>query len=141
MTLKKKKSQFVLNSPRADDEELHKFLEGCVGVIEDCSSYESMCLYKETVENHGKDAWVQHGSGYLQTVGMVAKMPVAISINYNHVQGHKILFYEATSAVVDHRMIREWLDKVMPVTAFRDNDPRKGLNISNAMNFSNVLPR
>ena len=57
------------------------------------------------------------------------------------VGGHKILFVDPTSRVVDHEMIRAWLQANAPVTAFHGCDPRKGLNIVDAGNFHNVLPR
>jgi hypothetical protein len=127
--------------PKVDPAELAKFLEGVVGVIEDCSSFESHCIYEKVVQYYGRDAYKQHGMGFMHTVGEVADRPICVALTYNYITGHKILFVEATSALVDHPMIREWLEKVLPVTAFEDSDPRKRLNITDANNWSNCLPR
>jgi len=112
-----------------------KFLEGIIGLVE-ATSYETMCLCKEH-----ENEWQQGGSGYGITVGKIKKHPVCISLLVNTVGGHRILFWEATSRIVDHKLIEAWFIKHLPVTAFRDNDPRKYLNKHNAMNFSNIFPR
>lgn len=38
-------------------------------------------------------------------------MPVCISVSWAKLNGHFVMFYEATSEVVDHRKIRKWLKK------------------------------
>lgn len=131
----------TINPPKANKEELAKLLEGVVGVIEDCGSFEGSCIYEKVVQYWGKEAYKQHGMGIMHTVGEIGDMPVCIGLTFNHIKGHKILFVEATSQVVDHRMIREWLEKSLPVTAFEDCDPRKRLNITDTNNWSNCLPR
>jgi hypothetical protein len=128
-------------NPKADPARLAQFLEGVVGVIEDCSSFESSCIYQKVVEYWGRAAYKQYGMGIMHTVGEIGDMPVCIVLTYNFIKGHKILFVEATSQVVDHRMIREWLEKALPVTAFEDSDPRKRANITDTNNWSNCLPR
>ena len=121
------------------DDELAAFLRDVVGVVE-ASSYEKMCLWQEYHQEQ-KRPWEQGRSGLMLTVGELADMPVAITINVDVVDGHRILFLDATSQVVDHRMIEGWMKTKLPVTAFRDGDPRKGVNKTNAMNFNNVFPR
>jgi hypothetical protein len=128
-------------NPKADPATLAKFLEGVVGVVEDCSSFEGSCIYEKVVKYWGKDAYKQHGMGIMHTVGEIGDMPVCIVLTYNHIKGHKILFVEATSAVVDHRMVRKFLEENLPVSAFEDNDPRKRLNITDTNNWSNCIPR
>lgn len=126
----------IANPDRA---EMNKFLSGVVGVVE-ANSYEGMCLWREHLEQAGR-SWKAGGGGPMVQVGEIADMPVCIALLVNEIDGHRILFYDATSQVVDHRLIDEWLEKNLPVTAFEDSDPRKRLNSTNAMNFSNVLPR
>jgi hypothetical protein len=121
------------------DNELAKFLDGVIGVV-DANSYESMCLYMEN-DREQKRPWKQNSSGLLETVGIVDGRPVCLSLLTNEVDGHKLLFIEATSQIVDWKMIEEWLQRSMPVTCFDGNDPRRRLNRTNAMNFHNVLPR
>ncbi|MFY4731209.1 hypothetical protein [Nitrospira sp. BLG_2] len=55
--------------------------------------------------------WEQDCRGFMETIGHVNKMPVCVCFFWYKINGHLILFYEATSQVVDHRMIEEWLDK------------------------------
>jgi len=114
-----------------------EFLNGVVGVVE-ATSYESMCLWREYHLAREK-SWVQDLGGYLPTVGHIDGRPVCLSLHINTVDGHKLLFIEATSQVVDHSMIEEWLKANLPATAFRDDG--KYLNKENSMNFHNVFPR
>jgi hypothetical protein len=138
---KKGEVSFILGNPKVDDAELAKFLEGVVGVIEDSSSIATSYIYEKTVEYWGRDAYKQEGHGFMHTVGEVGDMPVCVSLTCNHIKGHKILFVEPTSAVVDHRMVREWIEQTMPDSAYEDGDRNKRLNISDANNWSNALPR
>lgn len=120
-------------------EEMDRFLHGIIGVVE-ATNFESYCLWKIHHEEHG-DPWKSGGGGPMVQVGEIGDLPVCIALIVNEVKGHRILFVEATSRAVDHDMIRDWLQKNVPVTAFEDNDPRKRLNITDANNFGNVFPR
>jgi hypothetical protein len=53
------------------------------------------------------------------------------------VKGHKILFIDATSQLVDWAMIEEWIKSNVPLTAFRSNGY---VNKVDAMNFHNIFP-
>lgn len=55
--------------------------------------------------------WEQDSMGFMDTIGQLADMPVCVSFFWAKLNGHLILFYNATSAVVDHRMIESWLKK------------------------------
>ena len=55
-------------------------------------------------------AWEEDLSGFGMQVGMVGDMPVFVSLSFAKVEGELIGFYDATSQVVDHRMVRAWLD-------------------------------
>jgi hypothetical protein len=126
----------IANPPKA---EMDKFLHGVVGAVE-ANSYESLCLWHEQHERAGK-TWKQGSGGCMVQVGELADMPVCVSLFVNEVDGHRILFYDATSRVVDSRMVEKWLKENLPLTAFENGDARKRLNVTNAMNFHNVLPR
>ena len=123
--------------------EMDKFLHGIVGVVE-ANSFESLCLWQENREARGQ-AWVSGGSGLMVQVGSVMsgdeELPVCMSLLVNEVAGHRILFVDVTSRGVDHKMVRSWLEANCPPSAFDDGDPRKRLNLTDAMNFPNVLPR
>jgi hypothetical protein len=138
---KKGEVSFIFGYPMIDDDELAEFLEGVVGVIEDSSSLATSYIFEKVVKYWGRDAYKQHGMGLMHTIGMVGDMPVCVSLTFNHIKGHKILFVEATSAVVDHRLVREWIEKIVPDSAFEDGDRNKRLNITDANNWSNAIPR
>lgn len=55
--------------------------------------------------------WEQDCRGFMETIGHVNKMPVCVTFFWYKINGHLILFYNATSQVVDHRMVEDWLDK------------------------------
>jgi hypothetical protein len=138
---KKGEVSFILGYPQVDDAALAKFLEGVVGIIEDTSSIATSYIYEKVTESDGRDAYRQEGFGFMHTVGEVADMPVCVSLTCNYIRGHKILFVEATSRVVDHQMVREWIEQVAPDSAFEDGDRGKRLNISDANNWPNAIPR
>lgn len=121
------------------DEQMSKFLEGVVGVVE-ANRFEHHALWRFNDERERKLSWVENLSGLGETIGYINKRPVHVSLLTAVVDGHKLLFIDPTSTLVDHDMVRAWLAKTMPVTAFEDNDPRKRLNITDAMNFHNVFP-
>lgn len=121
-----------------EDDQLKRFLAGTVGIC-DATGYEELALWRE-LHQEQKKTWVQHG-GYLITVGHYHKRPVCLSMMPVDVDGHKIMFIEATSQMVDHAMIDAWLEYHMPETCFNDRGNGKYLNRANAMNFHNVLPR
>lgn len=72
--------------------------------------------------------WKQNRSGLGVQVGTLSDMPVFISLTTATVDGKKILFVEATSSVVDWRMIHGWLDEKLP-----------GIPRTDASNFHTVL--
>lgn len=107
-----------------------EFLKDVVGVVE-ANSCESMFLW----ERHHvqlKKPWVSNLSGYGVTVGELDDHPVHISLLINTVDGKRILFWHATSMVVDYRMIEAWLEAALP-EAYN--------NRTDAINFSNILSR
>lgn len=124
------------------DDEIVRFLEGVVGCVE-ANSFEKHSLWKE---NHyladdarHKREWKDNHSGYGITIGCVDDRPVHLSLRIATIDGQKILFYYATSQVVDHKMIREWLEVNLPDTA-KGNYPG-GYNTTDATNFHNVFRR
>ena len=119
-----------------NDNTLTEFLRGVVGVVE-ANSFEKHMLWKD----RGTDVWEGYCEGYLETVGHINKRPVCLSILVDVVNGHRLLFIEPTSQLVDHKMIDAWLLNVLPATAYRDfpNDPPKIINRTDAMNFRNIF--
>jgi hypothetical protein len=129
------------------DEQMHNFLDGVKGIV-DANSYEYHCLwesysqtYKDTFLKHGDDGrirytWIQNLVGLQEIVGWLDERPVNLSLYTAVIDGHKILFFDPVSQVVDWKMVDKWLEKTMPDTARRSDGY---LNRTNAMNFSNVL--
>jgi nitroimidazol reductase NimA-like FMN-containing flavoprotein (pyridoxamine 5'-phosphate oxidase superfamily) len=110
------------------------------GVIE-ATNCELHYIY-DRIEQNDSYSWEEvRDSGTLETVGCIGKRPICISLRYARINGQLILFYHATSTVVDWDQIRAWLQKNLPVTAFEDNDPRKRMNHSDATNWSNAVKR
>lgn len=115
------------------DKHMTEFLEGVIGVIE-ANSFEKLCLWQE---RGSKAAWKENPAGYSEVIGYLDDMPVCISLFTITVDGHKLLFFDPTSQVVDHRMIDQWLEENLPKSAFKTDG---WINKTNAMNFHNVFP-
>lgn len=136
---KKGEVRFTFGNPTVDREELDRYLEGVEGALEDSSSFARSCIYKEVIEHYGKEAWGENrGGGFMHTVGTVGDMPVCVSILTYTIKGHKILFVEPTSQVVDHRMVRDWIESVLPQSAWHEG--RKQFRISDVNNWYNAIP-
>jgi hypothetical protein len=118
------------------DEEMTDYLSGVVGVVE-ANSYEMLCLFNEYT-NELKKPWKQNSFGLGENVGEFGGMPVFVSLLTAEVDGHKILFIDPTSQVVDHRMVEKWLAETLPASAKLDSGR---VNKTDAMNFHNVFPR
>lgn len=116
------------------DREMTFFLDGVTGAIE-ATSCEQHSLWERYTE-YGVE-WKQHNVGLLETVGTLADMPVCISLHTTQIGGDKILFYHATSQVVDQRMINKWLEENLPTTARREDG---ALNKTDATNSHIVAP-
>ena len=104
---------------------LEDLLRGVVGAVE-ASSYERLCLWR----HHYQGNWKQSLEGICREIGRLDDMPVCLSLIVDEVSGYRILFWEATSMVVDHRIIDKWFETHLP------DKPRV-----DAMNFCNVFPR
>lgn len=111
-----------------------EYLEGITGVVE-ANSFENLCLWEK---HQDKKTWLSSGTGFGATVGHLDGRPVCVSFFKATINGHKILFIDPTSEVVDHKMIQEWLVKNLPRTAFRGESDL--INKTDAMNFHNVFP-
>lgn len=116
------------------DADARAFLSGVVGVAE-ATREERFHLWEWFHEKLGW-SWKSESSGIGRTVGHVGDMPVFIALSIAEVSGCKILFVEATSQVVDHRMVEAWLKRALPEAAFR---PDGYINQEDAANFVNVV--
>ena len=81
------------------DQELIDFFKDVHGIVEatDC---EYMYIW-DRYHNQNGYSWVQENLGHGRTVGYMGKKPVFISLRIAHVDNKKILFYHATSDIVN----------------------------------------
>lgn len=114
-----------------DPQEMTDFLDGVVGAVE-ANSYEKYMLWYENQQSKYRKTWVSNNMGLMEIVGYIDKRPVCISLFTSVVGSRKILFYYATSQIVDHLMIDEWLKENLPKTAFRNDGY---VNKTDATNF------
>jgi len=121
----------------SDDEGLERDLEGVIGFCE-ATSDEQHGVWGRLV-NHRAPAltWKQHG-GWGREIGRLDDRPIFVSLSFVSVGGHKVCFYEATSTVVDHTMVREYIETIAPASAKSEGGR---LNHTNSGNFCNILPR
>jgi hypothetical protein len=118
------------------------YLKDVIGVVE-ANSFERQCLWEHYHLDLGW-TWESAGGGPLVTVGHLVtvypnrKHPICVELLWTKVNGHKILFYADTSMTVDHEMVKGWLEKNLPRSAFKESSPYP--NCTDAMNFSNIFP-
>lgn len=84
---------------------------------------------------YGKAVSWKQMHGWLVTVGEFHKHPVCVSMHWNLIDGYPVMFYYATSRIVDHTMIDEWIDAHFSGTW--DNGHRRAK--TDAMNFHHCI--
>jgi hypothetical protein len=90
---------------------------------------------KTRKNNISRVDWEQIPSGFGITIGHVGKSPIHVCFSFAIINGKKICFYEATSQVINHKMIEDWLISRFQLT----NDNYSRWNHTNAMNFHNCI--
>lgn len=121
----------------SDDEGLVKDLADVIGFC-DATREEEHSVWSSLVQHRDPPlTWEQHG-GHGRGVGLIDGRPVFVSLTFNTVGGHRVCFYHATSTVVDHDMVRAYIEAIAPETAWETPDR---LNHTDATNFTNILPR
>lgn len=94
-------------------------------------------FYEKTRQFDAVKSWEDEGMGHGITIGQLDKRPVCVTMFYAKINGHRVMFYEGTSQVVDHKMIEEWLQHWTLKTVRWDNGHRWAH--SDAMNFHHCL--
>lgn len=77
--------------------------------VVEANSCESLYLWKDC-QTH-KNEWVADNSGIMVLVGEVNELPVNISVNWNTIDGLKVLFWHPISRMVDYQMIEDWFKR------------------------------
>jgi hypothetical protein len=88
-----------------------------VAYLVEATHFENHMLW---VENHHRPLpngvsipdWKQEGMGFMTCIGELAGRPVCVGGFYARINGIRVMFYEATSQVVDHDMVERWLDHI-----------------------------
>lgn len=76
------------------------------------SGYDEMGIYRDlTTKGY---TYKQDLSGYLKTLGYVSGRPVCVAPLIHEIGGVNVLHVEATSQLVDWKMIYDWVKSVVP---------------------------
>ncbi len=109
-------------------------LDGVQGVVE-ATSFEKYALWQLNKFRDNPRTWIENLQGQLAIVGYVGNDPVCISLLVDKVSNQKILFWHATSKIVDYDQIKKWLETYLPLSSFKNGI----LNNTDANNFNNVF--
>jgi hypothetical protein len=75
--------------------------------------------------------WREQSAGFWREIGRVLDRPICVSVQFATVDGRRIAFVEGCSELVDHKMIRGWIDAEKRDAA---------VPVVNAANFHNAFP-
>jgi hypothetical protein len=84
-----------------------------------------------TITNTQLLNWDNDTGGRLEQIGFLDGRPVNLSMFGATINGHRVLFYEAVSQVVDYKQVEEWLEKTFPKLLNEDTHQK-----ANADNFT-----
>lgn len=76
------------------------------------SGYEEMGIYRDLTK--GGYEYKQDLSGYLETIGYIGDRPICVAPLIHCIGGVNVLQVEATSELVDWKMIRQWVKNLVP---------------------------
>lgn len=121
------------------DNDLVEYLADCWGAVEatDFERYALWIINDKKLEGD-KKSWDQNAMGHGRSVSSDPEDPTFISLLTAVVGGKKLLFYYATSTIVNHDSVRAWIEKNMPASA-RQKDGR--VNHADANNFHNIFTK
>lgn len=97
-------------------ENIQKFFENTYGLIE-ATDFERFALWKEY---HGPIAWDTIPTGIITQIGTLDNRPICISLFSAVINNRKIVFWHATSQIVDYYQIENWLDLAAPAARKTD---------------------
>lgn len=93
----------------------------------EANNFEQGCLW----ERHNKKvSWVEIPENKMICVGQFAKRDIIVWLSWATIDGHDVLFYDATSRVVNYNLVESWIEENALVPGGRMED---------AMNFGLVL--
>jgi hypothetical protein len=95
------------------------------------TSFEQQCLWEDLYSRK----WEQINSGWVVPVGELDSRTICVSMRWAQIDGHLVMFWEATSQVVDLVKIEKWLKRHF--TGTWCNGTRQAT--TNAANFHDCL--
>lgn len=121
------------------DETAESRLAKTLFVVE-ATSFEQHCLWAETATESNcrrfePRRWEQVHPGWLVRIGKLDSRPICVSMRWNRIDGQLVMFWEATSQVVDTVQIEKWLSQHF--TGKWGNGTREAT--TNAANFHHCL--
>lgn len=117
---------------RVIDADVREFVKGVIGFCA-ATREEEHGIWERFVDRRNPPVtWTQCG-GIGVTVGYLDDRPIAVSLAKVRVAGHPVIFYHATSTVVDYDMVRAFIDDLM-------EEALEVRNHTDAANFANILP-
>lgn len=88
--------------------------------VVEATHFEMLCLWGDNERNWWV-TWDSVSSGHMPTIGHLTmnqmRMPVVVSVFFAILDGHVVAFYEPTSQVVDHCLVKAWLLRESPAYA------------------------
>lgn len=102
------------NRTRAELDALYK--RDTIFMVE-ATNYEKLCLWEKhcsqslTHRFPTRTVIWESLHGMVYTIGYLRKRPIVVSVSWQRIDGHIVMFYEPISALVDWKMIRSWLEK------------------------------
>lgn len=88
--------------------------------VVEATDFEKLCLFGEN-EREWYVTWEHVSMGNMATIEHILvngeNLPVVVSVFYALLNGKVVAFYEPTSQVVDHRMVKAWLEVNSPAFA------------------------
>lgn len=82
-----------------------------VSSVVEANSFEHLSLWQKFKE---KVTWKENNSGLLFTLGKIENRPICICLNHAIINDKIVLFFEATSQLVDYIMIDEFFKTKCP---------------------------
>ena len=85
--------------------------------VVEADSFAQLTLWREYAKDSTRKTdlntltWEQINPGSMRTIGFIKKKPVSIELTWARINGHIIMFYNACSQMVDHKMVEDWLDQ------------------------------
>lgn len=109
---------------------LEDLLSETVCIVE-ASRYETTALFTRYEKQL---SWDPSSKAFLKEIGTLDGRVVEIYMAFHLLKGKRVLFYHASSQVVDHKMIRLWFE-----SNWKPVSERVFLDIVGVMNFQDCL--